>query len=160
MVREELHMRHLDMFPQAMKLHTIRVVNVDILLLRDRKVLVVVKPAGITYRLAQLQFTPELPLSPIHRRNMAFPPRQQQVPPISRIVAHIWPKILQLQLKPLLHRLDGDTLLNLILADLVRALELGFGLEESAGVLQKDLGLLGPERGSLVLVLEGREVPP
>lgn len=44
--------------------------------------------------------------------------------------------------------------------DLVGALELGLGLEEAAGVLEQDLGILGLDGGVLVLVLEVLQVPP
>ena len=47
-----------------------------------------------------------------------------------------------------------------ILGDLVRPLQLVLGLEESGGVFQQHLGVLGLDGGGIVLVLEIAQVPP
>jgi len=75
MVWQELHVGDLDVFLQAMELNTAVIVNVDILLLRDGEVLVVVKPPGVSYGLAELQFASQFALPPVHRGDMALSPR-------------------------------------------------------------------------------------
>ena len=55
MIWQKFHVRHLDVFPQAVQLNTVGVVDVDVRLLGHRKVLVIVKPSSVSYRLAQLQ---------------------------------------------------------------------------------------------------------
>ncbi len=53
----------------------------------------------------------------------------------------------------------GDIFLDLVLPDLIRSFKLGFGLEEACLVLFQDLGVPGPKRGHLVLILELGEIP-
>lgn len=46
-VWEKLHVRNFDMLLQTMKLDTVPIVYVDVFLLRNSKVLVVVKPSNV-----------------------------------------------------------------------------------------------------------------
>lgn len=126
-----------------MELDTVRVVYIDVLLLRHSKVLVVVKPPGISNRLAKLQLTPQLPLPPFHSRNMPLPPCHQQIPSVAAIVEPVGAQLLQLELKSLLCRRNAHIVRDFVLANLVGAFELVLGLEEAALVLEQDLGLFG-----------------
>lgn len=159
-VRQKLHMRHLDVLLQAVKLNTLRVVDVHILLLRDGEELVIVQEPRIANRLHQLKLTAQLSVSPVHRRDMAFPPRQNQVSTIPAVFANIWPQLVELQLEPLLRHLNGNIFLNVVLANLVCPFQLRLWLDKASCVLQQDLCFLGFVCRLLVLVLECAEVPP
>lgn len=143
-----------------MELDTVGVVYVDVLLLRHGKVLVVVKPPGISNRLAELQLTPQLPFPPFHRRNMSFSPSHQQIPSVAAVVEPVGAQLLKLELKPLLCCRNAHIVRDVVLADLVGAFKLVLGLEEAALVLEQDLSLLGLQGGLLVLRFEGGEVSP
>lgn len=143
-----------------MELDAVGVVYVDVLLLRYGKVLVVVKPSGISNRLAELQLTPQLPLPPFHSRNVPFPPCHQQIPSVPAVVEPVGTQLLQPELKSLLRRRNAHIVRDVVLADLVGAFKLVLGLEEAALVFEQDLGLLGLQGGLLVLRFEGGEVPP
>ena len=160
MIRQKLHVRDLDVLLQAMELHAIGIVYVDVFLLRHRKELVVVKEASIPNCLTQLQFAPKLAFPPVHGRNMAFPPRQDQISSVSAVFADVGTHGVQLQLKPLLRHLNGNLALDLILADPVGAFEFRLGFEEAGCILEQNLGLLGFEGSCLVFVLESGEVAP
>jgi hypothetical protein len=62
-----------------MDFDAVPVVDVDVLLLRHGKELVVVQPLDVSNRLAQLNLTAQLSFPPVHRRDMALPPTEQQL---------------------------------------------------------------------------------
>lgn len=82
-------MRDLGVFPQAVQLDAVAVVYVDVLFLRDGKVLVVVQPLDVPDHLAQLQLAAQLALAPVHGRDVALSACQQQLPPVPRVLACI-----------------------------------------------------------------------
>lgn len=129
-------MRDLRMFPQAVDLDTIPVVDVGILLLRSSEELVVVKPSHIPNRLTKLSLTTQLAFPPVERRDVTLATSQQQLPSVASVLAQIRPKFLKLQLKALLGRQNSNSFANVVLANLVRPLKLRLGLEEPAGVLE------------------------
>lgn len=144
-------MRNLNVLFQAVELDAIGIVYVDVLLLRYRKELVVVKKAGIPNGLPQLQFAAELAFPPVHGRDMPFPPRQDQISPVSAVLAIVWTHGIEPQLKALLCHVDGNLVPDIVLANLVGALKLRLGLEEARRILEQNLGLFGLESGRLVL---------
>ncbi len=131
------------MLLEAVELDAIGVVDVDVLLLGHGKELVVVEEAGVPDGLAQLQLAPQLALAPVHGRDVALPPSQNEVPAVSAVLAHIRPQRVKLELKFLLCHVDADLPLDVVLAHLVGPLELRLGLQESRRVFEQDLGLLG-----------------
>lgn len=159
MVGQELEKCRLDMLVETVQLKTGMIVYVDVFLLRNGKVLVIVKPFGIPDGLIKLQLAAQFARAPVHRRDMPFAPRQQQTSPVPRIIRTVWTQLLQLQLKPLLGRLDSDVLLDLILSDLVRPLQLPFGLEKTGFVVEEDLRIFRFQRGIAVLGLHSLQVP-
>lgn len=62
-----------------MDLDAVPVVDVDVLLLRHGKELVVMQPLDVPDRLAQLNLAAQLSFSPVHRRDMALAPTEQQL---------------------------------------------------------------------------------
>lgn len=147
------------MLLQAVNLHPVAVVYVDVFLLGNGKHLVIVQPLGIPHGLAELQFAPKLPIPPVHCRDMALPPRQQEIPSVSCVVADIRAQVVQLQLKALLGRLNRHVVLDVALADLVRPLQLRLRLDEAPLVLEQDLRVFRLQRRILVLVLQHLQVP-
>lgn len=160
MIRQKLHVRDVDVFPQVVQLHAVAVVDVNRLLLRHGKVLIVVQPLDVPDCLAQLYLTTQLPLPPVKRRNVTLPAPYQQLPPVARVVAQVRTQPVEAQIEALLGRLNRDALGDLILPRLVRPLELALGLQEPGLVLVQDLGVLGLERRILVLLLQLSQRPP
>lgn len=93
---QKLHLCDFSVLLQAMQLHAIVVVDVDIFLLSSSKILVVVQPLDVANNFSQLSFAAQLAFSPIHGRNVTLLSAEQQVSSVSRVIKHIRAHIVEL----------------------------------------------------------------
>lgn len=148
------------MFSQVVQFHAVPVVDIYVLFLRHGKVLVVVQPFGVAYRLVELQFASELALAPVHGRDVTLASSQKQFAPVAAVVANVRSQVIELQIEALLCRRHAHFCHDGLLREFPRLFQLVLCFEKSARVLQQDLGVFCLDRRILVLFFELLQVAP